>query len=305
MLTLESVIKNFQKVTAVSNLSFRINKGEIFALLGPNGAGKTTTVRMIMQIIKPDQGKISFDPSIMKNGNVERAKLGYLPEERGLYQDATLIKSLIYLATLRGIDPENIEKHAEYWLERFGLIVRRNEKVSTLSKGNQQKVQFITAILHKPEFVVLDEPFSGFDPINQELILDIIKELRNQGMTILLSAHQMQLVEKIADRIILINDGQEIISGTLDEIRKKTFAGQKLIVTYTGNVESEVLDNSPHIRSISDVSDGSREIYMDEQSAINQVLPDLLRAGSIEQIHSAKVSLHDIFIESFKRANDV
>ncbi|TVR34012.1 MAG: ATP-binding cassette domain-containing protein, partial [Balneolaceae bacterium] len=210
MLQFENVVKKFAKVRAVDELSFEIRKGEIFALLGPNGAGKTTGVRMIMQIMEPDSGSITFDPSIMKGGKVDRSKLGYLPEERGLYQDAPIMKTLIYLSTLRGSDPAEAEKKASEWLDRFGILDRQADKISTLSKGNQQKVQFIASILHEPDFVVLDEPFSGFDPINQERISDCIRELRESGMTILLSAHQMQLVERIADRILLINNGREL-----------------------------------------------------------------------------------------------
>ncbi len=216
MLALENVRKVYQTVAAVDGLSMEVRKGEIFALLGPNGAGKTTTVRMILGIIEPDSGRLHFDPPM------ERSRLGYLPEERGIYQDTPVAETLLYLGSLRSDNKARLKEQAKFWLDRFGLYDRRNDKISTLSKGNQQKIQFIAAVLHEPEFAVLDEPYSGFDPINQELISSCITELRAGGMTVLLSAHQMQLVERLADRFLLLHQGKEFLSGTLEEIRTKT-----------------------------------------------------------------------------------
>lgn len=299
MLQFENVVKKFAKVRAVDELSFEIRKGEIFALLGPNGAGKTSSVRMIMQIMEPDSGSITFDPSIIKNGKVDRSKLGYLPEERGLYQDAPIIKTLVYLSTLRGNDPAAAQKKASVWLDRFGILDRQADKISTLSKGNQQKVQFIASILHEPDFAILDEPFSGFDPINQELISDIIRELRENGMTILLSAHQMQLVENIADRILMINHGKELMSGTLDDIRRKTISDKKLIVTYSGEVKHELFEQSDQIKNSVLTSAGDWEIYFSENYSLNAVLKILTDAGSVNNLKTSDVNLHEIFIESF------
>src|SRR5690625_3621452 len=161
MLAFESVVKQFGKVRAVDDLSFEVGKGEIFAMLGPNGAGKTSTVRMIMRIMAPDSGSITFHSSLRIGEKVDRTKRGYLPEERGLYQDTPILKTLVYLATLRGLDASVAASRASGWLERFGILDRKNEKVSTLSKGNQQKVQFIASILHQPEFAIFAEQFSG------------------------------------------------------------------------------------------------------------------------------------------------
>jgi ABC-2 type transport system ATP-binding protein len=299
MLQFQNVVKKFTRVKAVDELSFEIRKGEIFALLGPNGAGKTSSVRMIMQIMEPDSGSISFDPSLIKGGKVDRSKLGYLPEERGLYQDAPIMKTLIYLSTLRGSDPAEAQKKVAEWLDRFGILDRQADKISTLSKGNQQKVQFIASILHEPDFAILDEPFSGFDPINQELISDIIRELRNYGMTILLSAHQMQLVENIADRILMINHGKELMSGTLDEIRRKTISDKKLIVTYSGEVKHEFFEKSDQIKNSVLTSAGDWEIYFSENYSLNAVLKILTDAGSVNNLKTTDVNLHEIFIESF------
>ena len=317
MLTFTDVTKRYSKVTAVDRLSFSIDNGEIFSLLGPNGAGKTTSLRMIMQIIKPDSGYIRFGPSISAanaripgpypsipaSNTADRTRLGYLPEERGLYQDAIVIKNLVYLATLRGKDPAWARKKGIEWLDRFGLKDRMNDKVSTLSKGNQQKVQFITSILHEPDFVVLDEPFSGFDPINQELISDCIRELRDGGMTILLSAHQMQLVERIADRILLINNGRELVSGTLSEIHKKTVSDTKILVQFSGDTDASKFDSIPHIRGFQLSSDGHWEFFLDDASSLNDILNGLASAGNIISLKTTEANLHDIFIQSFTNDN--
>lgn len=301
MLTLDKVTKQFSKVKAVDSLSFSIHTGEIFALLGPNGAGKTTTVRMIMQLMQPDSGRLIFDPRLITNNRVDRRLLGYLPEERGLYQDAPVLKTLVYLAGLRRMDPHDARRQARHWLERFSLTERRNEKISTLSKGNQQKIQFIASILHNPLFAVLDEPFSGFDPINQELISEIIRELRDEGMTILLSAHQMQLVEQISDRILLLDQGKTMISGTLEEIRRSTVADQKLLVTYRQPPDASLLHASESIKTAQPGENGTWEIFLHEGSRYNDVLAELTAAGPIHDLQTHQVNLHEIFIQSFRR----
>lgn len=277
-----------------------MQKGEIFALLGPNGAGKTSCIRMIMQVMSPDSGTIEFDESLLTNGSIDRSKLGYLPEERGLYQDASLLKTLIYLAELRGADPGVTRKRAEEWLSRFDLLDRKNDKISTLSKGNQQKVQFISSILHKPKFAILDEPFSGFDPINQEFISDLIRELRDDGMTILLSAHQMQLVEKIADRILMLNLGKQLHCGTLDEIRSSIISHQKLIVSYQNAVDVSRLRDASQIKQINEEGDRTFEIFISNESSINDILTLVASAGDVANLRTSEVTLHEIFLESFK-----
>lgn len=302
MLRFSSVSKHFGKVKAVDNLSFSVKKGEIFALLGPNGAGKTTSVRMIMQIMHPDKGNIEFESSVMTSDNkVNRALLGYLPEERGLYQDVSIFKTLLYLASLRSFDKSEAAKKAQMWLERFEIYDRRNEKISSLSKGNQQKVQFIASILHEPKFAILDEPFSGFDPINQEVISDCIRELRDNGMTILLSAHQMQLVERIADRILMLHQGQELLSGTMQEIRNQTVADHKIVVEYSNGFNAQILQNSANIKSFNHNEDKSVDVYMNELENLNGILADISSAGPVSSLKTSEVNLHEIFIQSFTK----
>ena len=202
VLEVDAIKKEFTQVNAVDRLSFDVFEGEIFALLGPNGAGKTTTVRMLMGIIRPDSGVIRYSLSASE-APFDLSELGYLPEERGLYRDMPVLRTLAYMGTLQGMTRKEARSAAMQWLERLGLKERAEDKLDALSKGNQQKIQFISAVLHRPRFLIFDEPFSGLDPINQELISDLIRQLRDEGATILLSAHQMQLVEMIADRLLL------------------------------------------------------------------------------------------------------
>lgn len=293
MLHLDSVTKSFSTVTAVDRLSFSVGKGEIFALLGPNGAGKTTTIRMIMGIIQPDSGEIGFA------GGMDRSRLGYLPEERGLYQDVSVAETLLYLASLRSSDKAGIKARAKEWLDRFGLYDRRNDKLSTLSKGNQQKIQFIASVLHQPDFAVLDEPFSGFDPINQDIISGIIRELSDSGMTILLSAHQMQLIERIADRILLINQGHEVLSGTMSEIRAKTLGSRKWIVKYDVPVTAEQLTAIDDIDHAEPDESGAWNVLCAGDADLNRVVAHLASVGALTDLTTSDITLHDIFIQKF------
>ncbi len=207
-LTVANVRKQYATVLAVDNISFHVAPGEIVALLGPNGAGKTTLLRMLVRITRPDSGTITWESS---DTPLSPMALGYLPEDRGLYQDIAISKTLAYFARLRGVPAAEATNRASTWLERLGLLDRASEKLGALSKGNQQKVQFAAAILHGPRIAILDEPFSGLDPVNQEAFLDIVRELRDAGTTILLSAHQMSLVERVADRVFVMHRGRELL----------------------------------------------------------------------------------------------
>lgn len=218
-LDVRAVHKRFATVVAVSDLSLTVRQSEIFALLGPNGAGKSTLLRMLVGITRPDEGSVHW-PSLGV-GRLPPAALGYLPEDRGLYQDMPLVSVLTYFGSLRGLAADVAKRAAERWLDRLELLPRAKDKVGTLSKGNQQKVQFAAAVLHRPSCAILDEPFSGLDPLNQELFLRLVTELRDQGTTVILSAHQMALVERLADRVYLMHHGREVLSGTMPEIRAR------------------------------------------------------------------------------------
>ncbi|MFH1527338.1 MAG: ATP-binding cassette domain-containing protein [Bacteroidota bacterium] len=298
ILKVDSILKQFGKLIAVNHLSFTVLKGEIFALLGPNGAGKTTAVRMLMDIIRPDEGRIEFYLHENKNSQIPIAsELGYLPEERGLYQEIPIIKTLVFMGVIRGMIKKQAEKSAEEWLEKLELYDRKNEKLSTLSKGNQQKVQFISSVIHNPLFAVLDEPFAGFDPINQEVFLMIIKELRDKGTTILLSAHQMHLVERIADRVLLLNNGKKIAYGTVEEIKKEHSAAEKIIIRIEGKPDISLLQNDDAVQKVELINETEIKIYLKQNKSLSGLLNKASTNFRITSVRTEHISLHDIFIE--------
>lgn len=214
-LEVQSVEKRYATVLAVGGISLSIAPGEIVALLGPNGAGKSSLIRMLVGITRPDRGRILWNGAEQP---LHTSQLGYLPEDRGLYQDVPIQRTLSYFARLRGVPAADAERMATTWLERFELGNRAKEKLGALSKGNQQKVQFAAAVLHGPRFAILDEPFSGLDPLNQELFLDLVRGLRDAGTTLLFSAHQMALVERLADRVFVMHRGRELMHGTVPQL---------------------------------------------------------------------------------------
>lgn len=301
VLSVNAISKGFQHLKAVNNISFTVGQGDIYAFLGPNGAGKTTTLRMLLDIIKPDSGHIAWNLNGKQNQLPAAGQIGYLPEERGLYLDIPILKSLVYLASIRGMEKAAAKKTAMEWLERLGLADRAKEKLQVLSKGNQQKIQFVASILHRPEFAILDEPFSGLDPINQEIFIDFIKEINKQGTTILLSAHQMPLVEKIANKLFFINNGHEVYNGTLTGIYQ-TF-GDKIIIEL--QLESPFNEttflNLNGVESIELVDDIHAKITFGQKTRLKDVLHDLTKIEGICDITSHKPDLHDIFLQLVKK----
>jgi ABC-2 type transport system ATP-binding protein len=231
--TISHVAKSFGSTQAVADVSFEVERGEIFGLLGPNGAGKTTTIRLMLDIFKPDRGTVSILDGPMTEGKKER--IGYMPEERGLYQDAPLERCLLYLGTLKGLSKAQAQRRLGEYLERFDLAAHKKKKVKELSKGMQQKAQIINTILHQPELVIVDEPFAALDPINAQMVKDLLRELREQGTTILMSTHQMHQVEELCDRIVLINQGRDVLYGDLDEIRRR-YSGHAVLVRAAGEL---------------------------------------------------------------------
>ncbi len=239
------VAKSFGSTQAVVDVSFDVERGEIFGLLGPNGAGKTTTIRLMLDIFKPERGTVSILDGPMTEEKKER--IGYMPEERGLYQDAPLERCLLYLASLKGVSSAEARQRLGALLERFDLAVHKSKKVKELSKGMQQKAQIINTIIHRPELVIIDEPFAALDPINTQLVKDLMRELRQQGATILMSTHQMRQVEELCDRILLIDDGKDMLYGNLDGIRRR-YSGHAVLVRAAGELPTVagVEQISPH-----------------------------------------------------------
>lgn len=301
LLDVHNVKKSFSTVKAVDEVSFRVGKGQIFALLGPNGAGKTTIVRMLLGLIQPDAGEIRYSFGGQNAGGVNAAKIGYLPEERGLYQDRPVLQTLTYLGALRGLSRNQAREAAAFWLRQFHLGDKSSQKIQTLSKGNQQLVQIIAAILHTPDFLILDEPFSGLDPLNQDFVIDIIRQLCEQGMTVLLSAHQMSLVERIADFVFLINGGREVKSGSLDELRCASGLGNKIILQLANSADASVFDGQGAVLKVDQTDDLKMTLWIREGAHLTELLRMISESLDVTGIESQQISLHDIFIHNLTR----
>ena len=288
ILTVRDVTKTYANVRAVDGVSFTVRQGEIFALLGPNGAGKTSLVRMLLGILRQDGGDIEYCIRDTVTEWPDPSDLGYLPEDRGLYKDIPILRTLVYFGVLRGMRRAAARIAALEWLDRMGLADRADVKLDALSKGNQQKVQFISAVLHRPAFAVLDEPFSGLDPLNQELFAQMIRDLRDEGMTVLLSAHQMQLVEKLADRVLLMNHGREVLSGTVDEMRRRTSATTRLGLHVRGNADPTVFDGHPAVVGVESNGNGTLMLLLREGAVLSDLLVQAgTRAGRHRSPHGA------------------
>jgi ABC-2 type transport system ATP-binding protein len=297
LLSIESVEKSFDSVRAVSGVSFDVQPGELIALLGPNGAGKTTLVRMIIGMLRPDRGRIIYRLNGGEAGTGDPTRIGYLPEERGMYTDVPVLRSVVYFAALRGMPRREAQRAAQRWLERLGIADRSGDEVRNLSKGNQQKVQFISSIVHQPTLAVLDEPFSGLDPLNQDLFLDLILELRAAGTTVLFSAHQMQLVERLADRVVLMRNGRAVSAGTIDDLRVRWGAGRRLRVRLSGDADLTPLDRMPEVHGVRRVSEANWELVLQNDAAYSNVLR-AIAAFDVLDLHTEAVSLHDIYVRS-------
>jgi len=282
------VVKAYKEKVAVDGLSFSTEKGEVFGLIGPNGAGKTTTIRMMMDIIQPDSGTVAIFGETPSQATKDR--LGYLPEERGLYRKLTVIETISYLASLKGMDPRTIEATADALLERTGMTESKSKKVEELSKGMSQIIQLIVTIVHDPELVILDEPFTGLDPVNTERVKQLLLGLREQGKAVILSTHQMNQVEAICDRVLMVNDGRAVLYGALDEIREEHRGNSVLIGT---DAELPALEGvaGKHRRK------DHIELALAESGTPQQVLAQLVQARvPLDRFEVATPSLHEIFI---------
>jgi ABC-2 type transport system ATP-binding protein len=295
ILQVANVYKAFDGTKAVDGVSFTVQKGEIFGLLGPNGAGKTTLIRMILGIFQPDSGEIKF--SLSPDGKLPPERVGYLPEERGLYDNRKVCDTLVFFASLKGMDARLARERALLWLQRLQLERYFSRNIRELSKGMQQKIQFIAAILHEPQFVIFDEPFAGLDPVNQDLFRELILELKARGTTILLSAHQMHLVEDLVDRIFLIDKGRQVLYGSLREI-KRQWAEDWVEIDFRG--DGEFLKQSSLVKT-AQLEDGRAQLILKEGVRPQDFLASLLGRLEIEQIAIRKPPLHHIFVEMVTR----
>ena len=296
ILEVKNVSKSFSALKAVDDVSFSVEEGDVFGLLGPNGAGKTTTIRMIMNIIVPDSGTVT----LLKNSGENTTNLiGYLPEERGIYRKMKLVDVLVFLAKLKEMKMSEAKEQIDYWLERLDLLKWKKKKIEELSKGMQQKLQFIATILHKPKLLILDEPFLGLDPINTKLIKEIILELKASGTTIIFSTHQMESAEKLCNKIILINKGKVILSGKMGEV-KESFGKRNIHLEYEG--KDDFLTKSKLIRKFDNFGNYV-EIQLEEEVSSQDFLEEIIGKIQIKKFEIKEPSLNDIFIESVHAKN--
>lgn len=297
IVTFDNVTKLFGDERAVDGVSFEVKKGRIFGLLGPNGAGKTTSIRMLTYILVPDSGSVRLFGEPV--GPQTQHWLGYLPEERGLYKKMKVAEQLIYLGRLRGLSRQAAEKSIRYWLERFEAIDWVDKEIGELSKGMQQKIQFIATIAHDPECLIFDEPFSGLDPINSELLKQVIIELKNAGKTIFFATHRMEQVEQLCDDIALFNKGKLILCGDLAEIRS-SYGNNSVRLRFDG--DNSFLDNLENVR-INNRSAHYAEIRLFEGTNEQLILTEALKHVRIQSFELIEPGLQEIFIDSVSQKN--
>lgn len=292
MLEIKNVSKNFGALTVIDKLSFKVKDGETFGLLGPNGAGKTTMMRMIMNIIQPDEGQILYNGEERKK--LKRLHFGYLPEERGLYPRATVLDMLIYFGTLNNLSRRKAEVEAIRYLDRLGMVDFTDTRVNQLSKGMQQKIQFIAAFLHDPEVLILDEPFSGLDPINQVVLREILDEYKRDKKILIISTHQMEQAEILCDHICLINQASVILDGRMADVKKKHRENAYFIES---DIPMTFLAEMKEIKILEEKNNSYKFTIADKELSISSFLTRIKGRSKIRKFEIVEPSLHDIFIK--------
>jgi ABC-2 type transport system ATP-binding protein len=285
----KQILKAYDNRAAVNNVSFDVNQGEIFGLIGPNGAGKTTTIRMMMDIIKPDSGEIKVMGEKLNDGS--KNKIGYLPEERGLYKKMSVMDTIIYFASLKGVDKVTARKRGEEMLKRADLLPHQNKRIEELSRGMGQIIQVIITTIHEPDLIILDEPFSGLDPVNTQLLKDMIRELKNRGKTIIMSTHLMNDIEELCDRLLMINKGRAVLYGSVAEVKSK-YRNNAVLIETKGDLTGieGVTGITPH--------NGALELKLDANTTPQMVLERLVKKGIvINRFELSMPSLTEIFIK--------
>jgi ABC-2 type transport system ATP-binding protein len=296
MLSIRNIVKQYAGHRALSDVSLEVESGQIFGLLGPNGAGKTSLIRIVNQITAPDSGEIYFNGEKLNQSHIER--IGYLPEERGLYKKMEIGEQMIYLARLKGLSRDEARKRLKVWFEKLGMETWWKMKIEELSKGMQQKAQFVATVLHEPDLIILDEPFSGFDPVNAEVIKDEILELNRKGATILFSTHRMESVEELCDSIALLDKSKKILDGRIRDI-KNTYRNNIYLVEYTGekinfngNQPFELIDEAAGLDDSHTI-----RIKLNAGSTSNEVLQYMIPKTHINMLQEVIPSMNEIFIE--------
>lgn len=298
MIELRGIRKSFGSTVAVRDLSFHANPGEIFGVIGPNGAGKSTAIRILMNILAPDAGEVLLAGKPFTEA--DKARIGYLPEERGVYPRVTVLQFLRYIAELKGMSASDANSAARRWLERFGMGDRADSKTDSLSKGMTQKVQFISAILHEPAIVVLDEPFSGLDPVSAETLKDTVLELKKAGTIVLFSTHVMDQAERLCDRLLMIHKGDAVLSGTLGEIRER-YSSNSVQIEFDG--DASMVRKSVHVAAVTEYP-RYVEATLAEGGDSNALLGELLQSARIHRFERVAASLHKIFVDTVGESAD-
>lgn len=298
MLEIKNIVKQYANHRALDDVSLSIPEGKIFGLLGPNGAGKTSLIRIINQITAPDSGEILFDGSPLSSEHI--AEIGYLPEERGLYKKMKVGEQMVYLAQLKGLSRLEAKQRLNYWFEKLDIGSWWDKRIEDLSKGMQQKVQFVATVLHQPKLIILDEPFSGFDPVNAQIIQDEILELNKAGATIIYSTHRMETVEELCDNIALINKSKKILDGSVKEIKKQYNNSTYLIDYKAPIIPEQILHQTELFDIISQTvqhDEVQLKVKLNDRATLNDVIRYLLDKIQVIQIKEIIPSIHDIFIE--------
>lgn len=290
-LKVEGLVKNYGDKRVVNNLSFSMEKPGVFGLLGTNGAGKTTTIRMMLGMLKRDGGRVTWND---KPFNTKTVSIGYLAEERGIYSKFTVLDQLIYFGELKGMSRKDAIKSIDYWLDRLEAAEYKNKRAEQLSKGNQQKIQFIAALISNPEILILDEPLSGLDPVNTDLFKDVIKEEIARGKYIIMSSHQMSTIEEFCENLVILNKGNIVLSGNLNEI-KKSYGRNHLVLKCEGDVED--LIKASNMKLINDNLDYKELLAPSEEEATNLLKSILEKGIQVIRFELREPTLHEIFIE--------
>lgn len=291
MIKIENVSKSYGTLKAVDNLSFEVKNGEIFGLLGENGAGKTTTFRMIMGLLTPDEGSITLDKEHIDYNLTD--KIGFVTEERSLLTKMTVKEQIVYYGSLKGMEEDDILKKLDYYLEKFEIVDYKNKKIKELSKGNQQKVQFISAVINDPKLLILDEPFTGLDPINVKLLKDAVYELKEKGCSIIFSSHQMEYIEEFCEKLVILVKGKTILEGYLKDIKKSY--GIKKIIIKANDLDIEKIRNIKGVETVKE-KDDTIEIMISDEKTISKVF-DYIKKYNVLKFEAVEKSLSDIFIE--------
>ncbi|MCD8904758.1 ABC transporter ATP-binding protein [Staphylococcus chromogenes] len=290
-LKVSHVSKRFQQVTAVNDISFELETGKMLGFLGRNGAGKTTTFRMILGLTEPSEGEIHFNGHKINTSNYN--EIGYLPEERGLHAKLKVVDELTYLATLKGMNKKDIKKAIDYWLDRFQITEHRDKKIESLSKGNQQKVQLLASMIHEPQLLILDEPFSGLDPVNVELLKKAVIDLNQQGTTIIFSSHRMEHIEELCDDVCILNRGQMVVQGPLQQVKRES--GYQRVIVDAG-YDLQDLATLPGVLEMKITPKGTLFMIENEQVA-HHIYQELQTRGFVRHFEILDPTIQEIFIE--------